>query len=799
MSRAQPSWFRAAVTWARADLARRWRWLVVLGVIAGLTAGLAMAAVAGARRTDTALPRLSDQTRAADAVIFPGQVGVFAADWGPLLAQPYVTHLARWNLAFGNVDDEPGAVLFIPSDEHWLGDVDRPVIIDGRMFDPAAADEVVVDENIVEDVGLAVGDTFTFTPYGPDQDDLEAEPPNGPDLPMTVVGVIRFTSQFLFQDDGFVIPSPGVLARHGDRMMPIENAHVRLADPSTDIARLQSDVNDLVAPGTPILDLGAVERRVETTITLEQTALLVLAALVALAGLVFVGQALGRSVAVIDDSREPLRAIGFTRGALTAAAVVPHLVVAAAATLVGAATAAVLSPQFPIGFAGRVDPDRGLHADWTVLAPGVVVTVALVLGGTAMMAWLRSGTRAGGLPRPPSPLGPLARFRRVLPLPVGIGVSAALDAGAGPARVSARPALVGAVAAMVGLAAVFTVDHGLTDALSHPERVGVTWQAIATPRPAHVTSDGIDDAFVDQVLAQPEVDEASVMARAVLDLGGAGVPTFAVSPLEGSIDLVAVDGRRPSSDDEAAIGPATAAQLGVGVGDTVTLGPTAVPVRIVGEALFPTDVHAGFDEGLWVSPAVLAAATPAPGPDEELGVAWSLALRFSAGTDPEQGLAAVGEALGEQASAVDPAEIPPELANLGNVRALPVVLAVFLVLLATSTLAHGLAATVRRRRPQFAVLRALGFTPAMVRRVVSSQSSAVGVVGLIIGMPLGLTAGRFGWAWLAGAVPLQYVSPVAVALALVLVPAALAVANLVAAIPAWIAGRLRPAEVLRAE
>jgi hypothetical protein len=224
-----------------------------------------------------------------------------------------------------------------------------------------------------------------------------------------------------------------------------------------------------------------------------------------------------------------------------------------------------------------------------------------------------------------------------------------------------------------------------------------------------------------------------------------------------------------------------------------------VPVRIVGEALFPTDVHAGFDEGLWVSPAVLAAATPAPGPDEELGVAWSLALRFSAGTDPEQGLAAVGEALGEQASAVDPAEIPPELANLGNVRALPVVLAVFLVLLATSTLAHGLAATVRRRRPQFAVLRALGFTPAMVRRVVSSQSSAVGVVGLIIGMPLGLTAGRFGWAWLAGAVPLQYVSPVAVALALVLVPAALAVANLVAAIPAWIAGRLRPAEVLRAE
>jgi hypothetical protein len=176
----RPAGASAAAMWARADLARRWRWLVALGVIAGLTAGLAMAAAAGARRTVAALPRLSDQTRAADAVIFPGQVGAFQPDWGPLQDQPYVTSLARWNLAFGVVDGEEDAVLFIPSDGHWLGDVDRPVIIDGRMFDPEAADEVVVDEPLAAAEGIGVGDTFNFTPYGPDQSDLGADPPNGP-------------------------------------------------------------------------------------------------------------------------------------------------------------------------------------------------------------------------------------------------------------------------------------------------------------------------------------------------------------------------------------------------------------------------------------------------------------------------------------------------------------------------------------------------------------------------------------------------------------------------------------------
>lgn len=51
-------------------------------------AGSPAAVLAGARRTDTSFERLRDRTNAADAIVFPGQVGVFQADWDALLERP---------------------------------------------------------------------------------------------------------------------------------------------------------------------------------------------------------------------------------------------------------------------------------------------------------------------------------------------------------------------------------------------------------------------------------------------------------------------------------------------------------------------------------------------------------------------------------------------------------------------------------------------------------------------------------------------------------------------------------------
>src|SRR5579871_3138219 len=91
----------AATLWARRHARRRWRSLLVLGLLAGLTASLAMAAAAGARRTSTALARLESDTRASDAIVFTSQVHDFSPQWGALPRRPEVASFVRWDLLWG--------------------------------------------------------------------------------------------------------------------------------------------------------------------------------------------------------------------------------------------------------------------------------------------------------------------------------------------------------------------------------------------------------------------------------------------------------------------------------------------------------------------------------------------------------------------------------------------------------------------------------------------------------------------------------------------------------------------------
>jgi len=82
---------------------------------------------------------------------------------------------------------------------------------------------------------------------------------------------------------------------------------------------------------------------------------------------------------------------------------------------------------------------------------------------------------------------------------------------------------------------------------------------------------------------------------------------------------------------------------------------------------------------------------------------------------------------------------------------------------------------------------------------VASQATTVAAVGLLAGVPLGLGAGRFIYNLFADnlGVVSDVVTPVGITV--LVVPAAIVLANLVAALPGWTAARTRPALVLRAE
>ena len=145
------------------------------------------------------------------------------------------------------------------------------------------------------------------------------------------------------------------------------------------------------------------------------------------------------------------------------------------------------------------------------------------------------------------------------------------------------------------------------------------------------------------------------------------------------------------------------------------------------------------------------------------------------------------------------AQRPADVNNYARIKATPVALAGVLALLAVATVAHLLVTSIRRRRRDLAVLKTLGFSRRQVSAAVAWQATIVVAIALLVGLPVGVAAGR--WAWLFFSARLGVAPDLQVPLLAVLlsIPAALAIANAVAAAPGWVAGRLRPAPVLRTE
>lgn len=173
----------------------------------------------------------------------------------------------------------------------------------------------------------------------------------------------------------------------------------------------------------------------------------------------------------------------------------------------------------------------------------------------------------------------------------------------------------------------------------------------------------------------------------------------------------------------------------------------------------------------------------------------ALLIRWAPGTD----LGAARAMLEEADFGYDPPFVPTEVDNLGELGAIPKSLAAFLAVLGLAATAHALAVTVRRRRGDLAVLRALGFTPADTRWAVAWQAMTTTAVGLVVGIPLGLVAGRTAWSSVAHGLDVVDRPSVPVVALLAAVPVGLVLANLVAFLPGRAVARLRPAVVLRGE
>jgi hypothetical protein len=229
------------------------------------------------------------------------------------------------------------------------------------------------------------------------------------------------------------------------------------------------------------------------------------------------------------------------------------------------------------------------------------------------------------------------------------------------------------------------------------------------------------------------------------------------------------------------------------VGDRVRVGAGDETAAVVGEVLLPTTSHTTYDQSGWMTAAGLTRAIGPPGGNGE----DYLLVRWHGGIDVAAARRRIGALDRDLFS--QPATLPTAVADLSRIDDLPLALGAFFALLACATVAHALVTTVRRRRHDLAVLRAMGFTRRQTRGAIAWQSTLLAIVGLVVGVPVGIAVGRITWRWLADDFPIVYVPPVAVLAVVAVAAIAILIANALAAGPAHAATRIRPAEALRVE
>ncbi len=767
---------------------------MLLGLLAGVTVGVAAAGLAGARRTANAVPDYIAAAHVPTAALLANDPAFGRDERRQVAALPGVTKSYPFMVGVAAQVFSPRRLGAVSASLFPVAPASIPILtgplVAGRLPDPARADEIVVDENTRDRFGLPMGSTIVLgqTVEGLGDVPPEFTPPGGIEAfrqKLRVVGIAKSVSS-----DPTWTPSSGFYAEYGSHMPQIVNLFVDLRGGATAIPKFTERVGEIL--GHPVnventADLYGIPKATHVT-DLERDGLLLFALAALLGGGVLVGQALVRTVSASVAELPTWRAIGADRRLAMVALVIPAVLTAIVAVATTFVVAVVLSSRFPLGTARDYDLDVGTHADWFVLG---VAVLAVLLGVTAVAAgaaWWRVNQRAR-VDRRPSLVdrivAPMSRAPALM-----IGARLAGEPGHGRRAVPVRSALIGAIAGVLGVVACMTFRAGIQDAITQPSRSGVVWDfGLAAG------GGSIPDATLRAVARDANVTDAlhATWHRAV-PIDGRPVPVFATRAVTGEIPFVLLAGHRPQRAGELALAPTTMRELHLAIGDRVKIGSDpGTEARVVGEALLPATSHTDYDQSGWMTTAGLARAVPGDDAAEDY-----VLMRWHAGTDAAAARRKLVRIGGPDLFPI-PATLPTAVADLARVEDLPLALAGFFALLACATVAHTLVTTVRRRRHDLAVLRSIGFTRRQTRGAIAWQATLLAVVGIVVGVPLGIATGRLAWRWLADDFPIVYVPPLAALAVLLVASIALVLANALAAGPAHIASRIRPADALRVE
>ena len=803
----------------RGQLRARWSQTIAMTLLIGLLGGVVLTAAAGARRTDTAYPRFLEWSHPADAtVIVSTAFGFTGTPAAAVRNLPEVRSTAPVDQV-GFVSTTPsGKLLFIGQgagsaavSSRDVGFFGRSKVLEGRMYDPTDVHQIVVGWGSGHPVGVHPGDSIVFRflrrGVAPDLLNNVGDPTEVPAKDLTspftatVAGIVFFPGDVGDNAYGDVLFTPAFDRAYRNDISTTHFIGVRLRRGAADSERFQRDVEALAHRGTTgVNSSDSMSGPILRATHPQAVALWIFAALAALAGVFLFAQALARLVFVEGLENPTLRALGMRRSELLGVALLRVGIIGLGAAAVAVVVAIAASPMMPIGLARIAEPNPGVSVDATVIGIGGLAIVGATLLIAAFPAVRMAGAAGSNLgtaeigtrARPSIVAGTLSRAG-LAPSAVA-GTRMAFEPGRGRTAVPVRSALAGTALAVAALTAALTFATSFQHLFDTPRLYGWNWDAaVGNPFTGDVSRQVLsrlpDEPYVGAVAA----GNVYTSVRVGGPKGSVEVNAFGLDPVKGSVHPPVVSGRWPEGPGEVALGPKTLRAVGASVGSRVDLraGDNVLRgLRVVGAAVFVDVSGTGLGEGAGFTFRTLRRLVPQV-PENVFPV------RYAPNVDRATAAASITRDFpGTTPGASD------EVSGLGDLRPVkgfPLLLAVLLAVAAVLTIVITLVTAIRRRRRDLAILKTIGFVRRQVSVTVAWQATALVVTSLLVGLPLGIAGGRWVWSAFAGALGVVPESKVPLGPVLLLIPAAILVANLVGLVPGRLAGRIGPAGALRTE
>ncbi|HWC11039.1 MAG TPA: hypothetical protein VG455_07445, partial [Acidimicrobiales bacterium] len=167
-----------SVVLARLRAEARWRWRawLALAVLTGVVGGSVIAALAGARRTDTAYPRFLAGTNGFDVLVTNGGTTAENAnrvfDFEAIRSRPEVADAAKLHIYVPTGTTPSGrpvgvedVVVLSDADGRFGRELNRARLLEGRL--PRGAHELAITFLAGDQLGLQVGDVLPLRLTGP--------------------------------------------------------------------------------------------------------------------------------------------------------------------------------------------------------------------------------------------------------------------------------------------------------------------------------------------------------------------------------------------------------------------------------------------------------------------------------------------------------------------------------------------------------------------------------------------------------------------------------------------------------